>query len=188
MVGGAVKVTALTCLTLSTLGGSFYGSTQIFKEESIPWQSLWIYKEKNSDQNWRKVCELPDSLTKNKDPKGRSKRDLVSGQEPNIFDLENNCKFSKWFQEIIEKNKNIQGDGWWIRGRDEETINKMLEHETLLGDGIPKKLGKETKPERQTQSDESTQPQLTVEVLKKNCEVKERTWYKRRVEITCLEK
>ncbi|CBZ40720.1 hypothetical protein MSUIS_06270 [Mycoplasma suis KI3806] len=183
---GALKVTALTCFSLAAFGGGIYGSTQIFKEEEIPWQSLWIYKDSQEDSGtWKEVCELPEELTKKNKSSKKVKRDLQgSQQEPSSPEAENHCNLSDWFQKIIKDNKSKQKDGWWIKGRDEETINKMLENEPLLGDKIPEKL--ERKVENPPKSNEE-KPSLKVEDLRKYCEVKERTFFSRKIEITCLE-
>ncbi|CBZ40717.1 hypothetical protein MSUIS_06240 [Mycoplasma suis KI3806] len=172
---GAAKIATLSSLTLVTFVGSLYGSTILLKEEEIPWQSLWIYKEKQAEnnENWRTICNLPnDFVQKNK---------LKKDSETNRV-IESYCNSSPWFQEIIKNNKEKKKDGWWLRGRDEKTISEMLKGEPLAGEKIPEKLGRKNEPPSQEE-----QPVLKIEDLRKFCSVTDRTFFRRKIEIVCIE-
>ncbi|ADX98194.1 hypothetical protein [Mycoplasma suis] len=146
----------------------------MFKEEDIPWKSIWILKD---NSNGRKViCELPESNPIKK----------VTQEPSEKKEIEGPCE-SQWFQEILRKHKDEgQGkDRWWIKGRDEKTINDMLKHEPLWGAGISKKLKRSEENGTETTGGKSLEKDLTVEELRGACQVKERSFFNRRIEIMC---
>ncbi|ADX98207.1 hypothetical protein [Mycoplasma suis] len=163
-----LKIVTLTTFTIASLGGGYGLSKVIFPnyvgEDKVLWETVRVHN------NGTKRCQLLRKPEKEEDIPNLLEQ-VSKKPEEVIQDI---C-ITSWSNGLVGKDigNNIQESlqvlEFWIRGRTQEIINKLLIGENYQGIQVLEDLGNQKESGVPDSSSESSN--YTIEDLKKVCDV-----------------